>query len=378
MKVLFDLRVLSNDWSGISVYSYNLLKAIALYNSKIEFILILKDEIILNKLKNQIDDFDEIFKNIIFLKESIYSIKNILLLNKIIKNNNIDYYFTTQYFWFYGFISAKVISIIHDIIPLTHPALLKKSLKTRLRYILSLFTRLTLKLSHKVIVNSDCTLKALAGYFGDKMVKRCIKVYPVLIEQKSLKKDDNIIYKDKFEEIKDRFLLYVGRHDPYKNLVRLIKAFAELKETGFTPQLVIAGRVDTRYPQALNIVKKLKLEKEVIFTNFIEDNILRSLYKNCDFVVQPSLLEGFGLTALESLLYDKISIVSNIEVFKEVLHQSALFFDPFNIQDIKKTILKAYQLSDKELESLLYYGKEVKFRFSYLSVVPQFESIFSE
>jgi len=376
MKVLFDLRVLSGDWSGISVYSYNLLEAISLYNSKIEFILILKDDLILERLKNKIDDFDEVFKNVVLLKDSIYSIKNILLLNKIIKKNNINYYFTTQYFWFYGFISAKVISIIHDIIPLTHPTLLKKSLKTRLRYILALFTRLTLKLSHKVIVNSDSTLEALTNYFGVNMVKRCVKVYPVLIDQKVLKKDDNITYKDEFKEIKDSFLLYVGRHDPYKNLVRLIKAFAELKKTGFIPQLVIAGRVDTRYPQALNILKKLKLEKEVIFTNFIEDNILKSLYRNCDFVVQPSLLEGFGLTALESLLYDKISIVSNIEVFKEVLHQSALFFDPLSIYDIKKTILHAYQLSDKERESLLYQGKEVKYRFSYLSVIPQFEAVF--
>ena len=377
MKVLFDLRVLSDDWSGISVYSFNLLKAISLSNSKIEFILILKDNIILKRLKDQIDDFDETFKEVVFLKSSIYSIKNIYSLNKIIRKNKIDYYFTTQYFWYYGCISAKTIAIIHDIIPMTHPSLLRKSLKTRLRYILAIFTRLTLKLSHKVIVNSDCTLEALEGYFGDDMVKRCVKVYPVLIASNAVKNDDFPLYKRELSEIKNNFLLYVGRHDPYKNLVRLIKAFSDLKKDGFKPQLVIAGRVDTRYPQALKIVKKLKLEEDVIFTNFIEDDILISLYSNCDFVVQPSLLEGFGLTALESLLYNKISIVSDIKVFKEILDKSALFFDPLSIEDIKKAILKAYQLSDKEIEALLYAGKEVKASFSYVEIMNSFESIFS-
>ena len=79
--------------------------------------------------------------------------------------------------------------------------------------------------------------------------------------------------------------------------------------------------------------------------------------------MQPSLMEGFGLTALEPISYGKVPVVSDIPIFKEVLGEAALYFDPNDPKQMATTLKNALQLSDSERNTLTCHGEEVLSRF---------------
>ncbi len=369
-KILFDLRVLSLDWSGIAAYTYNLFKAVCKSNLDYDITYIIKNEDILDKIKK---DLDISGLKTIVLNKGIYDLSNFSRIPKIIKSNNFDIYLTTQFFWPYLFIPSKVICMIHDIIPLSHPHLLKFSLKTRYKFVFRIMTRLSLKLSDRVIVNSQTTLDSLKESFGNNLTKNCKILYPALM---NLECTDKIsMNTDEINRFGRKYILYVGRHDEYKNLLRLVKAYYHLKKDNFPYKLVISGRIDPRYCDALKESIHLGLEQDIVFTDFVTDELLRKLYINAGIVVQPSIIEGFGLTALEPLIYGKICVVSNIPCFKEALKDSVIYFDPFNYNDIKQKISQAYELSDLQIRELNLKGKEILGEYHYQKSVSEFNKI---
>ena len=42
------------------------------------------------------------------------------------------------------------------------------------------------------------------------------------------------------------------------------------------------------------------------------------LYKNCEFFIQPSKYEGFGMTIIEAILEKKTILCSDINIFREI------------------------------------------------------------
>jgi glycosyltransferase involved in cell wall biosynthesis len=61
-------------------------------------------------------------------------------------------------------------------------------------------------------------------------------------------------------------------------------------------------------------------------------------YKNAEALVHPSLSEGFGLPLIEAAYFNCPIIASNIEVFRELLKENYLSFDPNNANDISEKI----------------------------------------
>lgn len=105
--------------------------------------------------------------------------------------------------------------------------------------------------------------------------------------------------------IKRPYILAVGNFYPHKNLQALLRAWQKLYPM-FKRQLVIVGRLDAFANGLRSLAGSLGLINEtqispVRFLGFIEDNDLRQLYKNAEFYLVPSLLEGVGLPGLEAL-----------------------------------------------------------------------------
>ncbi len=80
--------------------------------------------------------------------------------------------------------------------------------------------------------------------------------------------------------------------------------------------------------------------KNVIFTGFVSDFELSSLYKKCNFFIYPSLYEGFGIPPLEAMKNDCAVIVSDIPSLKEVCSNAAIYVNPFDTESIKNGMLK--------------------------------------
>ena len=100
-----------------------------------------------------------------------------------------------------------------------------------------------------------------------------------------------------------RFLLYVGGLSPHKNLLRLVEAFAQ--GAPGRRKLVLVGDVHdvfhTHVPQIRAAIARHDLHDRVIMTGFVPDDDLVFLYSRAYALILPSLLEGFGLPAVEAM-----------------------------------------------------------------------------
>jgi glycosyltransferase involved in cell wall biosynthesis len=130
------------------------------------------------------------------------------------------------------------------------------------------------------------------------------------------------------------YFLYVGGLSPHKNLLRLIEAFA----LGAPPttRLVLVGDLrdnfHTHVPELRALIEKLALSNRVIFTGFVPDDQLALLYGRALALVQPSLLEGFGLPPVEAMACGTPVLHSTAGSLPEVIAGAGLAFDPLNVQ----------------------------------------------
>jgi len=140
---------------------------------------------------------------------------------------------------------------------------------------------------------------------------------------------------DKLEGVK--FIMYVGRPQPHKNLQRLIDAFVVLQTEHPELHLVLAGKKDVLYDRFEQYIKKQGI-KNVMFTGFISEGQLRWLYENTAAYVFPSLSEGFGLPGLEAMAHGAPVVSSNATCLPEIYGDAAHYFDPLDIGDMATKI----------------------------------------
>jgi glycosyltransferase involved in cell wall biosynthesis len=135
------------------------------------------------------------------------------------------------------------------------------------------------------------------------------------------------------------YFLFVGTLEPRKNLMRLVQAFDELPDA-FRQKysLIIAGKVGWDRGERFHKFK-LPNSQSIRFIENPDDQSLVSLMFHCKCLVQPSLLEGFGLPILEALSLKKPIMCSNIPAHTELAGGAAVYFDPYSI----KSILKAFK-----------------------------------
>jgi glycosyltransferase involved in cell wall biosynthesis len=86
---------------------------------------------------------------------------------------------------------------------------------------------------------------------------------------------------------------------------------------------------------------------------------LKFFYKNAMALIHPSLSEGFGLPLIEAANFNCPIIGSNIPVFKELLNNQYISFDPNNVKEMTNTITSFYKKPKK------FNYKEVLKRFSF-------------
>jgi glycosyltransferase involved in cell wall biosynthesis len=132
-----------------------------------------------------------------------------------------------------------------------------------------------------------------------------------------------------------RFVLYVGGISPHKNLGSLLQAFAGVrKQPGWEDlRLVLAGDCSgdvfySAYDSLRRQAALLQLGDSMIFPGYLADEQLVYLYNAAAAFVLPSLLEGFGLPAIEAMACGAPVVVSNRGALPEVVGPAGVVFDP--------------------------------------------------
>ncbi|MYM83982.1 glycosyltransferase [Duganella sp. FT50W] len=118
------------------------------------------------------------------------------------------------------------------------------------------------------------------------------------------------------------YLLTVGRLEPRKNHVTLLKAYAQLGEDA--PPLVIVGQKDFGFAAMLAEVAGSRLRDRIIVLEDVAEAELPVLYRHCMAFAYPSLAEGFGMPPLEAMASGVPVIVADNTALTEVVGQAGL------------------------------------------------------
>lgn len=125
------------------------------------------------------------------------------------------------------------------------------------------------------------------------------------------------------------YALFVGTLEPRKNLGNLIKAYGLLPASSRSGcDLVIVGGSGWKQTSLADDVRRDGLAQNVIFTGFVDDRMLATLYANCLFLAMPSFYEGFGFPIVEAQSFGKPVLTSNTSSMPEVAGDSAVLVDP--------------------------------------------------
>ena len=95
--------------------------------------------------------------------------------------------------------------------------------------------------------------------------------------------------------------------------------------------MIAGGSSDT--DEFLRKLKKLaKGDERIIFTGFVQGQLLEELYSNAYVYALPSDLEGMPLSLLEAMSYGNCCLVSDIAECVEVVDDKAVVFQKSNVE----------------------------------------------
>ncbi len=159
--------------------------------------------------------------------------------------------------------------------------------------------------------------------------------------------DDNQIklVKDKYNLPKN-YILNVGTIEKRKNILTVIKAVNKAK---IDFPLVIVGRATEYQNEIENYIAENKMHNILIISN-VSFQDLPAIYQSADIFIYPSFYEGFGIPLIEAFNSKIPVIASDIDVFREVAENAAVFVNPHNIDDISeklKSLIENPQLRQK-------------------------------
>ena len=168
-------------------------------------------------------------------------------------------------------------------------------------------------------------------------------------------------------ELPSKFILFVGTIEPRKNLLFLLHAIDELRNSMPKCHLVMAGREGWGIAEVRQLIQSLHLEKHVSMLGSVPDAQLSSLYRLASLFVFPSIYEGFGLPIIEAMASGTPVIASNTSSIPEAAGDAAILLSPHDKSAWVEAITRV--LGDANLSAgMSTAGLEQANRFSWRSV----------
>ncbi len=233
----------------------------------------------------------------------------------------------------------RLIATVHDTMPLSHPDLIFRDGRGRLAWTLK--ERYAVTLATRIVTLSHSSKHDIIHYYGVRedrirlLPEAASAVFRPLEAHEQAAATKTLLSRFRLDPRRP-YLLYVGGFSPHKNLPSLIQAFARASDP--STLLVLAGDLNdvfnTHVPELRALITQLNLDSRVVWTGYVADPDLRILYARARALALPSLIEGFGLTAIEAMACGTPVTCSRAASMPEVVGPAGLYFDPNDIDTI--------------------------------------------
>ena len=188
--------------------------------------------------------------------------------------------------------------------------------------------RMAVKYADEIIVLS----KGVQEYFQHEYNRKTVYI-PNGVNKPEIKSAD-LITKE-YGLRKNSFILFLARLVPEKGLQYLIEAFKHIQTE---KKLVIAGGSSDSDDFMKQVQNMAAGDSRIIFTGFVQGQMLDELYSNAYIYCLPSDLEGMPLSLLEAMSYGNCCLTSDIAECAEVVEDKALLFQKGNVASLQERL----------------------------------------
>lgn len=346
MKIAINCAFFQPRGGGIKEYIQNLVENLSILDKKNEYVLYVLDD--------YFDYAKEHLKTNFRIKRVPF--KGDGLLNVIYRSTFERFYWTKEEKrekwdifhspFFHSPIpkKAKLLLTVHDMRFFRYP-----ETYTFLRYqFLKHAVKRSIKKADRIISISQFTKDEIQEAYGI-LPNKITVVHEAINPEHFTEQPINEECKAKIKNLIDhQFILTVGHLEPRKNYDRLIDAFQKIKpKLRKSTKLVIIGKKGHKFDST---IQKIEDDPDILFLNFISQELLNWLYKNARLFVFPSFYEGFGFPPLEAGMHGTVSAVSKISSIPEVCGDAVLYFNPTDVDDIATVMLQGINNDAKRLE----------------------------
>ena len=220
---------------------------------------------------------------------------------------------------------------------------------------------------NKIICISENTKKDLLNYYN--LSEELVEVVHLGVSFNKSYAEINLKF---FEE---PYILFVGDRARYKNFKNFILAYAKSERLKKDFNILCFGG-NSFTIEEINFFTENNINNKIKQING-SDLELNFAYKKAKCFVFPSLYEGFGLPLLEAMNMDCPVICSNTSSFPEVTMNSAVMFDPSNIENIMYEIENVVY-DDKKISELISKGRNNIKNFSWEMCADKTEKVYKK
>lgn len=315
MKVLFDHQTFTlQEFGGISRYFYEIIKELNQFpNVQTECSLFLSNN---EYLKDGILQHSPFFSTFHFKgKRRLMLAINKMKSKRIHGKGEFDIFHPTYYDPYYlsNYLSKPIVITCLDMIHEKYIQDDKETIRNK---------RKVLQRADKIIAISNSTKKDIMEYYNIPEERISVTYLASSLRAGQPGKSYS----------KDRYFLYVGARNLYKNFISFVKAIAPLLKSKDDLFLNCVGGGNFSQDEK-KIFTDLKLERKIIWRPGSDSNLVE-MYSSAIAFFYPSLYEGFGIPILEAMNCGCPVAASGTSSLPEVAGDAAIYFDPTNEESI--------------------------------------------
>jgi glycosyltransferase involved in cell wall biosynthesis len=260
------------------------------------------------------------------------------MLPRVLREEKIEIFHAMEFTSIPALKRPKVIAHVHDMIPFVFWQEYSKRIPMDFRWALQVARKRLAEAACVVTVSehSKKDIIELTGYPED----RIYVAYEGAPETQR--------HEDTKTQSTRPYFLYVGGTDFRKNVLFLIRAFAQLAEREKDIWLMLVGETFMmtslrEVAEILDEVSRLGIADRVVTMGYVDENKLTELYRRSLALVFPSLYEGFGLPVLEAMAYGTPVLAARTSSIPEVLGETGVYFDPRDEDSLIAALEDAYR-----------------------------------